>query len=166
MRKGEKVIIGGLAVLGIAMMSFRAWQIASETEEDPGVPFYTTADVELTNKASLLIKRHNCKDCHSLWATRDMTQNVPAPRLDGIGTLKTEQWLYDYFSAENPQTIVPSRLKPRYRMPSFAKLSETDRRILTKYMSSLKVEDWYLDEAKSHEYEKLTGKDYVPNANN
>lgn len=162
MRKGEKAIIGGIVVFSVVMMGFRTWQVATQEEKDPGVPFYTTADTELTNAASLLIREHKCKDCHSLWAIRDMTQSVPTPRLDGIGSLKTEQWLYDYFSAEVPQDILPSRLKPRYRMPSFAKLDESDRRILAKYMSSLKVEDWYLSEVKAHEYEKLTGKDYTP----
>lgn len=163
MRKGEKVIIGGLAVFAVVMMSFRAYQVSTQEEKDPGVPFYTTADTALTKAATLLIRELNCKDCHSLWATRDMTQSVPTPRLDGIGSLKTEQWLFDYFSAEDPQGILPSRLKPRYRMPSYAKLAETDRRILAQYMSSLKVEDWYLDEVKAHEFEKLTGR--APPAN-
>ncbi len=143
------------------MMSVRGWQVATQDEEDPGIPFYTTADTELTNKASLLIKSNHCKDCHSLWATKDLTQNVPTPRLDGMGTLKSEQWLYDYFSSENPQDIVPSRLKPRYRMPSYAHLPEEERRTLASYVSSLKVQDWYLEEVRKHEYEKLTGKDYV-----
>ncbi len=159
MRKGEKVIIGGLVLFAVVMMSYRGYQVVTQDEEDPGVPFYTTASTKLTKAASLLIRQHSCKDCHSLWATRDMTQSVPTPRLDGIGSLKTEQWLFDYFSAEEPQDILPSRLKPRYRMPSYAKLSETDRRVLAQYMSSLKVEDWYLDEVKAHEFVKLTGKD-------
>jgi len=160
MKTGEKVIFGGLFVFAILAVSFKIWQGMTDEEGDPGIPFYTTADTELTDKASLIIKKNNCKDCHSLWATRDLTQNVPAPRLDGMGTLKTEQWLYEYFSSENPQSILPSRLKQKYRMPSFAHLSEEDRRVLTAYIFSLKVEDWYLDEALKHEYVKLTGKEY------
>lgn len=85
-------------------------------------------------------------------------QSVPAPPLDGIGTLKTEAWLYDYFSAENPQSILPSRLKPQYRMPSLAKLTEAERRDLAAYMASLKVEDWYLEETKKAEHDALFGK--------
>jgi len=38
-------------------------------------------------------------------------------------------------------------LKPEYRMPSFKDMPETDRRVLARYLASLKVEDWYLDEA-------------------
>lgn len=165
MRKGEKVIIGGLALFAVVAMSYRGFQVATQEVKDPGIPFYTTADAGLTKAATLLIKEHNCKSCHSLWATRDMMQNVPAPRLDGMGSLKTEQWLFDYFSAELPQDILPSRLKPRYRMPSYAKLSEVDRRTLAQYVSSLKVEDWYLDEVKAHEYVKLTGKDLPVGSN-
>jgi len=161
MRTGEKVIFGGLFAFAVIAITFKGWQVATNEEVDPGIPFYTTADSSLTNKASLLIKQNNCKDCHSLWATRDLTQNVPAPRLDGMGTLKSEQWLYDYFSSENPQDIVPSRLKQKYRMPSFASLSEENRRVLASYISSLKVEDWYLEESLKHEYEKITGNPYT-----
>ncbi len=161
MRTGEKVIFGGLIAFALIAMSFKGWQVATDVEGDPGIPFYTTADANLTSEASLLIKSNKCKSCHSLWATRDMTQNVPAPRLDGMGTLKSEQWLYDYFSSENPQNILPSRLKQKYRMPSFAHLSEANRRVLASYISSLKVEDWYLEETVKHEFEKLTGKPYA-----
>ena len=79
-----------------------------------------------------------------------------------MGSLRDEEWLYTYFSAEDPQSIVPSRLKLKYRMPSFAKIPDADRRMLAKYISSLKVEDWYLEETKKSAYEKLTGQDYQP----
>ena len=57
---------------------------------------------------------------------------------------------------------MPSRLKPEFRMPSYAALPEERRRLLAKYMDSLKVEDWYLEETKKREYEKLTGEKYTP----
>ena len=79
--------------------------------------------------------------------------------LDGIGTLHDEEWFYRYFSAENPQAIIPSRLKPQYSMPSYAQLPEQDRRMLAKYMASLKVKDWYLDRLKKAEHHALTGED-------
>lgn len=161
MRKGERNLFVGLAVLAVVLVGFRSWQVASYDEVDPGLPFYTTASSELSDAAALLMRKHKCKDCHSLWANRDMTQNVPTPRLDGMGSLKTEQWLFEYFSAENPQDILASRLKPRYRMPSYAKLPDSDRKILAQYVSSLKVKDWYLEEVRSHEFEKLTGKKYT-----
>ena len=89
-------------------------------------------------------------------------QAVPAPSLDGMGSLRDEEWLFKYFSAEDPQSILPSRLKERFRMPSFAAIPEADRRMLAKYVSSLKVEDWYLEEVRKAEFEKLTGKEYQP----
>ena len=91
-----------------------------------------------------------------------MMQHVPAPALDGIGAIRDEKWLFNYFSAQDPGTILPSRLKKEYRMPSYAFLPEEDRRVLAKYMSSLKVKDWYLKETKKSEYEKLTGKKFQP----
>ena len=47
-------------------------------------------------------------------------------------------------------------------MPSYAQLPEKERRLLAAYMASLKVQDWYLQETRKAEYEKLTGKDYHP----
>lgn len=90
-----------------------------------------------------------------------MSANVPAPVLDGIGSLRDEQWFYAYFSAENPQAILSTRLKKMYQMPSYAHLPEDERKILASYMASLKVQDWYLEETKKAEFEKLTGKPYL-----
>lgn len=47
-----------------------------------------------------------------------------------------------------------------YRMPSYAHLSEQERQTLAAYVASLKVQDWYLEETRKAEYEKLTGKPY------
>lgn len=84
-------------------------------------------------------------------------QAVPAPALDGIGSLRDEKWLFDYLSAVNPQSILPSRLKQEYRMPSYADLPENDRRTLARFLGALKVKDWYLDETRAAECRKLTG---------
>jgi len=86
-------------------------------------------------------------------------QAVPAPMLDGIGSLRSEAWLFAYLSAENPQSILPSRLKPEYRMPSFARLSDAERRTLAGYLASLQVKDWYLEQTRRLEHDKLTGED-------
>lgn len=164
MKKGEKVIFGLVGLMAVSSIAYKGWQIGHQKEEDkdPGIPYYSTASPELSDKAGLLIRQHSCKDCHKLFFLNNLTQNVPAPSLDGIGSLKEETWFYDYFSAENPQDIIPSRLKPQFRMPSFADIPEADRRVLAAYMASLKVEDWYLEETRIAEYEKLTGKDYQP----
>jgi hypothetical protein len=47
-------------------------------------------------------------------------------------------------------------------MPSYAQLSDNERHLLASYMASLKVKDWYLEETRKAEYEKLTGKEYRP----
>jgi hypothetical protein len=85
---------------------------------------------------------------------------VPAPILDGMGSLRSEDWLYQYFSAINPQAILPSRLKKEYQMPSYAHLPDSERRLLARYMASLKVQDWYLEETRKAEHEVLTGQEY------
>lgn len=162
MKKGEKGILIGLVVFSVVAMSFKAWITSQETEKDPGIPFYTTATDEFAAQASVLYRKYNCRDCHSLWGLRNIMQAVPAPSLDGMGSLRDEEWLYNYFSAKDPQSIIPSRLKARFRMPSFAEIPEADRRMLAEYIGSLKVEDWYLEETKKMAYEKLTGKDYQP----
>jgi len=104
-----------------------------------------------------IIRSSNCKSCHSLWTLKDVLQSVPAPMLDGIGALRSEAWIYDYLSAPDPQAVLPSRLKKEYRMPSYAKLSDEERHLLSKYLASLQVKDWYLDQTRKLEYEKLTG---------
>ena len=162
MRKGEKITLVAIVVISASMIGLRLWQQIGPIESDPGIPFYSTASPELMQAGSDIYREYNCKSCHTLWGIRDMTRNVPSPALDGIGSLHDEEWLYRYISAENPQAILPSRLKLKYQMPSFAELPDDKRRTLSSYLSSLKVEDWYLEETKKAEYEKLTGKTYPP----
>ena len=163
MKTGEKYTYIVIAVLVIVMLGYRGYQ--EITNPDPGIPFYTTAAPELKQEAELIYKKYECSDCHALWMVRNMMQNVPAPALDGIGSLKDEAWFYDYLSAEDPQAILPSRLKDEFKMPSYASIPERERRILAAYLASLKVEDWYLEEVKKSEYEKLTGKQYRAQGN-
>lgn len=162
MKRGEKITLGVIIVSVLGMGGYNLASREADKEPDKGIPFHSTAPSELAQEAMSIYKRNDCKDCHTLWTERDMLQSVPAPALDGIGSLRDEDWFFRYFSAPDPQVILPSRLKKQYRMPSFAKLPEQERRTLARYMASLKVEDWYLNETRKSEYEKLTGKDYRP----
>jgi len=162
MKRGEKVVLALMALMVVGVMLRNWWVNDHDTDKDRGIPFYTTATPELTRQASDLYRQQQCRQCHSLWSVRNMMEAVPAPALDGIGSLRSEAWFYQYLSAPNPQAILPSRLKPEYRMPSYAALSDDERHILASYMASLKVQDWYLAETRKAEYEKLTGKDYHP----
>lgn len=157
MRTGEKWVWGAVAALALWAVGKTFWQLGANKTPDPGIPFYSTATPELARAGSDLYRDLNCKSCHSLWTVRNMFESVPAPALDGIGSLRDEAWFYSYFSAENPQSILATRLKPQYRMPSYAHLSEQERRTLAAYMASLKVQDWYLEETRRAEQEKLTG---------
>jgi sulfur-oxidizing protein SoxX len=158
MRKGEKGILIAIAVIVLVFMGINAYRQAQVKGPDKGIPFYTTASEGLKEKGSHLVKQYDCRDCHTLWAMRNPIQHVPSPALDGIGMLRSESWLFDYLSAKDPQKIIPSRLKAEYRMPSYAEMPEEDRHTLAAYLASLKVKNWYLDEVKKSEYEKLTGK--------
>lgn len=160
MKRGEKAVILLIAAVVLVLMARNIWNIETDTEINKGIPFYSTATPELAREAMDVYHRNGCKACHSLWTLSDLTQSVPAPILDGLGSLHDEQWFYQYFSATDPQAIVPSRLKPEYRMPSLASLPEQERHLLARYMASLKVKDWYLEDTRKAEYEKLTGKDY------
>ncbi|MCG6968547.1 MAG: cytochrome c [Gammaproteobacteria bacterium] len=166
MRKGEKGILVVMAVAVIAGVAYKFLSVPKNAEPDKGIPYYSVASPELEKKAGTLMRELNCRDCHKYYGAfggiTSLVQNVPAPPLDGIGSIRSEQWLYEYFSAENPQAILPSRLKQEFQMPSYAKLNEQERRLLASYLASLKVEDWYLQETKKMEFEKLTGKTYEP----
>jgi sulfur-oxidizing protein SoxX len=157
MRKGEKSIIIIIAVIVVGMMAWNYHRQRERTPQDTSIPFYSTASAELSQQAGELVRQHECRSCHTLWTLRDMMRAVPAPALDGIGSLRDHDWLYAYLSADNPQSILPSRLKQEFQMPSYAGVPERERRILAEYLASLKVEDWYLEEARIAECSKLTG---------
>lgn len=162
MKVGEKRILLGMVALVVVSFLYQSFVVVTTDEKDPGIPFYSTASKVQSNAALLLIKREGCRDCHALWTIRNIMQSVPAPALDGIGSLREQAWLYDYLSSDRPQSILPSRLKAEYQMPSYSHLSEDERQLLAHYLASLKVEEWYLFETKKRAYEKLTGKEYLP----
>jgi len=159
MKRGEMLIFALIGVSVVLLTGVEYLQSRNTKGADPGIPFYSTSSAELSREAGQLIRRENCRDCHSLWAMRDPTQAVPAPMLDGIGILHDEAWFYRYFSAAAPQTILPSRLKKQYRMPSYAALPEQERKVLAGYMASLQVKDWYRDNVVKAEHSALTGQD-------
>jgi len=123
-----------------------------------GLPYYSTANPSLIRSGTDLYKKLQCRSCHTIWSIKSLYETVPAPSLDGIGSWRTEEWLYTYFSSKDPQAMVPTRLKKKYRMPSYADLPEQERRLLAEYFASLKVKGWYLKETRKAEQRKLTGK--------
>jgi L-cysteine S-thiosulfotransferase len=162
MKLGEKIVFTVIAIVVVGFMVRNLWRLNTIQEVDKGIPYYSTASATLERAAMDIYRHQNCKSCHSLWTVRDLMKAVPAPILDGIGSLRSEDWLYQYFSAINPQAILPSRLKREYQMPSYAQLSESERRLLARYMANLKVQDWYLEETRKAEHEILTGQEYRP----
>jgi len=135
--------------------------ITNPTQTDnskAGLPYYSTANPSLIRSGTDLYKKLQCRSCHTIWSIKSLYETVPAPSLDGIGSWRTEEWLYTYFSSKDPQSMVPTRLKKKYRMPSYADLPEQERRLLAEYFSSLKVKGWYLKETRKAEQRKLTGK--------
>lgn len=158
MRRGEKAVLFFIVLVVAAGVAKPLLQ--GEEKHDRDIPFYSTATSEIARNAMGIYRKSGCKGCHSLWTLSDMTQAVPAPMLDGIGSLRSEAWLFDYLSSPNPQAILPSRLKLKYRMPSYAALPDGERHALAGYLASLQVKDWYLEQTKKAEYEKLTGKEY------
>src|SRR5450759_6015320 len=118
MKRGEKVV---LALIGLVLFaSVVRSQLHVEEKHDRDIPFYSTATPDVARKAMDIYRSNGCKSCHTLWTLQDMLQSVPAPMLDGIGSLRTETWLYEYLSSPNPQVVLPSRLKKEYQMPSYA----------------------------------------------
>jgi hypothetical protein len=156
-KKGELAVLGAVGLL-VAAGVLRA-VVQRPQAQDREIPYYSTASPQLAERAADVLRAQGCRQCHSLWTTRDPLQAVPAPMLDGMGALRSETWLYDYLSTGDPQAILPSRLKREYRHPSYAALPEADRRTLAQYLASLQVKDWYLDQTRRLEHDKLTGDD-------
>jgi cytochrome c553 len=149
------LLLGGVFVFAVVQSILNP---SSPDTSERGLPYYTTADAALARSGAALYKSLQCRNCHKIWSVKSLYETVPAPSLDGIGSWRSEEWLYRYFSSENPQSMLPSRLKPEFRMPSYARLSEQDRRLLAAYFASLKVRGWYYDETRKAEQKKLTGK--------
>ncbi|MDQ6991556.1 MAG: c-type cytochrome [Mariprofundaceae bacterium] len=160
MRSGDKLIAGLLGLVFVAAIGKGVYD-AYHPIDDKGIPFYSTLSEAEQRKGADLYRDLSCRNCHVIWAVKNVMETVPAPSLDGIGSLRSEAWLYRYFSAKDPQTILPTRLKKKYTQPSYASLSEEKRRFLAKYFASLKVKDWYLQKTKAAEYKKLTGNVYM-----
>ena len=160
MRKGEKGILMGIGIFAVIAMIGKAVLIQHQDPHAGKIPFYSKAPKEMATKAAHLVREYNCRDCHTYWGKHNIMNSVPAPSLDGIGSLKSEEWIYSYLSAKDPQKIVPSRMKMEFQMPSYADMPEADRKLLAQYLASMKVEDWFFDETKKSEYEKLTGKKF------
>jgi cbb3-type cytochrome oxidase cytochrome c subunit len=158
MKAGEKFVLASAGVLLLFGIIRSEMHVEGKHERD--IPYYSTATKDVAERAMVVYRENGCKECHSLWTLKDIMESVPAPILDGIGSLRSEEWLYQYLSAGDPQKILPTRLKKEYKMPSYASLPEEDRRVLASYLASLKVKDWYLEQTKEAEYKKLTGLEY------
>ena len=124
---------------------------------EKGLPFYSTAGAALERSGAELYKNLQCRSCHTIWGVKSIYETVPAPSLDGIGSWRSEEWLFAYFSSVNPQEMIPTRLKEKYKMPSYAHLSIEERDILAKYFANMKVRSWYLEDARKAEQKKLKG---------
>lgn len=154
-KRGELAVLGAIGLL-VGAGIIRA-TLERPAQHDREIPYYSTAPADVAQAASELLRIHSCRQCHSLWSTRSPMQAVPAPMLDGMGALRSEAWLFDYLSAPDPQSILPSRLKPEYRHPSYATMPPADRHVLARYLASLQVKDWYLEQTRRLEHDKLTG---------
>jgi len=157
MRPGDRLIVGLVGLIVIVAIGKGIYTV-NHPIEDKGIPFYSTLPEAEQRKGSDMYRDLGCRNCHTLWGVKNVLETVPAPSLDGIGSLRSEAWLYQYFSAKDPQSIIPTRLKKKYAQPSYANLPEQQRRFLAHYFASLKVKDWYLEATKDAEYKKLTGK--------
>jgi len=159
MRSGDRLIIGLLGLVVVVAIA-KGIYTANHPIEDKGIPFYSTLSEAEQRQGSDMYRDLSCRNCHTLWGIKNIMETVPAPSLDGIGSLRSEDWLYQYFSIKDPQKMLSTRLKKKYAQPSYANLPEQQRRFLAHYFASLKVKDWYLEETKASEYKKLTGKVY------
>ncbi len=159
MRKGDWLIAGLLGLVVVVAIGKGVYD-ANNPIDDKGIPFYSIASEEVKRAGADLYRDIGCRDCHTIWGIKNIMETVPAPSLDGIGSLRSEAWLYAYFSAKDPQAIIPTRLKKKYGMPSYAGLADSERRLLAQYFAGMKVKDWYLQDVKAAEYKKLTGNPY------
>ena len=98
MRRGEAVILATIGVVVAGVMVRNAISLHSRAPAGPrAFPFYSTAIRRLARAAGDLYRSNNCRQCHSLWTVKSAFESVPAPALDGIGSLRSEEWFYQLF---------------------------------------------------------------------
>ena len=75
---------------------------------------------------------------------------MPAPALDGIGSLRSENWFYEYFSVAGPAVHLAEPVEGGIpHAVAGGPAGGATGGSLAKYMASLKVKDWYLESARA-----------------
>ncbi len=162
MSRGLRWVQMGLLALAGVFIAGVVHGIVKGPAHKRELPFYNDLPENLKRQAGDLYRRYRCRNCHVIWGVRNVMQMPPAPSLDGIGSLRSEEWIYRYLSAKDPQQILPSRLKKQYRHPSYADIPEKHRRLLARYFAHMRVRADYLPQVRAAEQEALTGKAGVP----
>ncbi len=128
----------------IAMVFFvsLAAYLSRGVEEDYN-PYYQEI-TEASEKGHQVYRKYECYKCHRIIGMG----HLPGPKLDGLASRRSREWLENYLTSPDPQKIIPSRFKKEFRMPSYASMPKKEREQLLDYLLSLKMKED--EEAKKH----------------
>ena len=119
----------GLVVVAAVAHGYRQF---TATERPVPKHFYEWDETGL--QGHLLYRAKGCKNCHRSMGTGEVGV---APVLDGVGTRRTAEWLYDYLT--DPGALVPGTAHYGNLGPDFRKLNDDERTKLTAYLAGLRA---------------------------
>jgi len=138
-KKGEKVIwaLAAMITAGAAYVGVVVYNAPTKL-----MPNYQIESVE-AGRGELVYRHGGCSACHKIW---NLGGRKGGP-LDGIGSRRDSAWLTAYLSTDDPQAMLPSEVKPIFKMPSFASMSEGERSDMVAFLVSLKMRDQNEDDS-------------------
>ena len=129
MKLGEKIVFGISAVVVLAAAA-RGYQVI--TADKPSMPKHYYEWDEVGLEGHYLYRELGCKNCHRAMGTGEVGV---APVLDGVGTRRDKQWLFNYLT--DPTELVEGTAHDGSFAPDFRLLADDDRTLLAAYLSGL-----------------------------
>lgn len=94
LKQGEKILFGiAFAFIVVAVISYALLEVIRQRSDKPMFEARTHYDLTAEGRrGSVLFRKHGCTSCH-----RAMNNGTNmALSLDGVGSARTEAWLYDF----------------------------------------------------------------------
>ena len=127
MRLGEWVVLGGSAVIAAF-----AVLVGELIYLKPPPVEYRYVENALARDGEAIYRREGCSSCHRVFGNGA----TYGPRLDGVGSRRSAQWLLQYLQDPKPGA---GERPYRVRMPSYRMLQTVELNALVAYRQGLRV---------------------------
>ncbi len=104
------------------------------TEDEPSVPKHYYEWDETGLQGQMIYREKGCNSCHRALGTGEIGYS---PVLDGIGTRRSKEWLFQYLT--DPGALVIGTAHYGNLGPDFRQLNDGERERLTAFLSGLRA---------------------------